>query len=105
MRMVLKNSWKEILKKNNKLKIELAGMDLVDSLAPYINKVIKAIGHPEALVTDESLVWDFLNVFDTKEKSKQLKRLNIKMGFKVNEDDFVWQVAEKLKNVKKTKNS
>ena len=80
-------------------------MDLVDSLAPYINKVLKAMGHPEALVTDESMVWDFLNVFDSREKNKQLKRFNTKMGFKVSADDFVWQVAEKLKNVKRTKNS
>lgn len=30
------------------------------SLAPYVDRVLKALGHPEALVTDKSTIGDFL---------------------------------------------
>ena len=29
-------------------------------LALYIDRVLEAVGHPDALVTDESKIWDFL---------------------------------------------
>jgi len=34
----------------------------VDDLAPYVAQVLDALGHPEALVTDDSFISDFLEV-------------------------------------------
>ena len=39
--------------------IELASTVLVDSLESYVEVVLHALGHPEALVTDLSMVHDF----------------------------------------------
>jgi len=72
-------------------KIELAEHDKIDFLQDYVDKVLEAIGHPEALVTNESLVWDF-----TSDKGK-LKRVSKKLGFDVDPNDYIWQLAERYK--------
>jgi hypothetical protein len=43
-------------------RIELADQNAVrdPSLAPYVARVLEAMGHPDALVTDESKIGDFL---------------------------------------------
>jgi hypothetical protein len=51
-------------------------------------KVLEAVGHPEAFVTDLSTVSDF--DIDPKIVSK-------KLGFKVQEKDCIWEVAKKIK--------
>jgi hypothetical protein len=53
-----------------------------------IMKVLEAVGHPEAFVTDLSTVSDF--DIDPKIVSK-------KLGFKVQEKDCIWEVAKKIK--------
>lgn len=40
-------------------KIEIAPSSKIDELRPHVDQVLEAIGHPEALVTDESMIWDF----------------------------------------------
>jgi len=42
--------------------IELAPTEARDALDEYVSRVLAALGHPEALATDESLVSDFLDV-------------------------------------------
>jgi hypothetical protein len=85
---------------NMKKKIELASQDKIIELEPYINKVLRALGHSEALVTDESLISDFLNIFDQKERDKQLKKLIKKLKLKIDDGDYVWKVAEQIKRGK-----
>ena len=82
-------------------KIELASQDKYTFLQPYIDKILKALGHSDALVTDESYVTDFLDVFATvAEKEKMLKKLSKKLKVEVSVRDYVWQVAERMKNGK-----
>lgn len=41
------------------MKVEAASQDWVRALEPEVAKVLDALGHPEAFVTDESTVADF----------------------------------------------
>jgi hypothetical protein len=40
-------------------RIELASTVLVDTLDSYVELVLNALGHPDALVTDQSTIGDF----------------------------------------------
>lgn len=44
---------------DKKKKIELASQVQVDELKFWVDEVLDAVGHPEALVTDKSLICDF----------------------------------------------
>jgi len=66
---------------------------------PWVDKVLKIIGHPEALVTDMSTIWDFIE-FD--EDEKHLPGWSKKLGFKIKSDDYIWEIAQRL-HMDKTK--
>jgi hypothetical protein len=53
-----------------------------------IMKVLEAVEHPEAFVTDLSTIYDF--DIDPTIVSRRL-------GFKVKENDYIWKVAKKVK--------
>jgi len=72
-------------------KIELAENDKIELLRKYVDEVLEALDHPEALVTNESQVWNF-----TSDKN-ELKRLSKKLKFSVDENDYIWQLAERCK--------
>lgn len=88
------------MKKKN-VKIELAEQDKIKQLKPYVNQVIKALGHPEALVTDESIVFDFLDVFDIDERIEQIEKARKNIKVNIFSGDFIWKVAERIKNKEK----
>ena len=78
---------------------ELANTDKTDSIESYIDKVVRALGHKDALVTDESYITDFLDVFTpSNEKVKMLKKLSKKLKVEISINDYVWQVAERLRD-------
>ena len=83
--------------KNNMDKIELASQDEVSQLEPYIEKVLEALGHPEALVTDESWILDFLCIVDEKEAALELKEACEKLGFSFDKSDSIVDVAKRVK--------
>lgn len=88
------------------VKIESAPFDKVDSpeLAPYVAKILKAVGHPEAYVTDESSIWDFLDVFDSKaKKNKTVEKIAAKLKVKILSGDYLWEIAKKMENQHATK--
>ena len=86
--------------KHHKVKIKLASQDEVSQLELYVSKVLKALGHPEALVTDESYVSDFLCVSDEEEASLELAKACLKLGISFNKKDSVVAVARRLKDGK-----
>lgn len=75
-------------------KFEKADSDRVDSeeLGPYVDKLLEVLGHPEAMVTDESLIWDF--VFSEPERVEEISE---SLGFEVKDGDYLADVAEKMK--------
>lgn len=75
-----------------KLKIKLASQERIESLEPYVDKVLDALGFEGALVTDLSIVGDF--PFDTDDELSDARAaLGIEFGVK----DRIYKVAEKLK--------
>ena len=102
----LVNKWFPILGwKNNKpvkcitknyKKIELASQKKTDKLQPFIDKILKAFGQSEALVTDESIVADFIDVFDKEERIKQVKEAKKKLKVELYPGDYLWEVAERM---------
>jgi hypothetical protein len=66
-----------------------------------VDKILKVLGHPEALVTDESYISDFLPFFSTEEKYRSFERFSKKMkkmGIEVDFQDSIIEVAERLKD-------
>ena len=85
------------LKITKDTKFELAGRDKVTILDKYVAKILKALGHPEALVTDESMVSDFLDIFDAKERIKQSNKVKKIVKVDIFPGDYIWEVAERMK--------
>jgi hypothetical protein len=57
------------------LKFELASQNEVNELQPQIERLLAALGHPEALVTDESTFLDFLSPFEYPSRGQAQKAL------------------------------
>jgi hypothetical protein len=54
-----------------------------------------------AYLTDESTVYDFFGSWGNKEnKNTFIKKISKKLGFLVKDDDYIWQLAKKLKEKK-----
>lgn len=73
-------------------RIELASTVLVDTLEPYVELVLNAIGHPEALVTDLSTIGDF--GLDDDERSAACDKL----GVTLSDADYVYEIARRLRD-------
>ena len=66
----------------------------VDALAPQVQRVLDAIGHPTAFVTDGSVVGRFLRV--QVDPVAVLDGASKALGVPISEDDHLWEVAERL---------
>ena len=73
-------------------RIELASTVLVDRLESYVEVVLSALGHPEALVTDLSTIGDF--GLEDEERSAASDRL----GVALSEEDSVYEIARCLRD-------
>ncbi len=80
----------------------LASQDKTDKLQPYIDRVVAALGHKEALVTDESYVSDFLTIYfegNLKMKNireKELQKACKKLKIEINKNELITDVAKRL---------
>jgi hypothetical protein len=106
------------------VEIEMAPQVAVDDLGPFVDKVCEAIGHPEALVTDESCVSDFLQwgeepyrtrrggLFSqepweehpadpaaAEENKQMLERASAALGFPVERGELLVSLARKLRDM------
>lgn len=78
-------------------RIEHAERDKVEDLDKYVQKVLEAIGHPEAFVTDESMIWDFVpHLRPSSEMQAFLDELSDKLGFEVKHQDYIWDLAKRM---------
>ena len=81
------------------MKFESAAQDNIDKLQPYVDRILEALGHPEAFVTDESIVGDFINVFSTKEERYVVAaQLSSKLGLVIETKDYIYKIAERLRD-------
>ena len=85
--------------KIGKMKIVSAPQDKVEELQSWVDQVLGAAGHPEAYVTDESLISDFVSIFAEKdEKEKRAKDISNKLGVSVKSEDCIIKIAERLRD-------
>ena len=84
-------------------KIELATQDKIKKMGKFITRILKAFGHSEALVTDESTVSDFLDIFDKEERVKQIKKAKKTIKVDIFPEDYIWELAERIKKEKKSR--
>jgi len=82
------------LLKNKNLKFELAETNDISSYKKQINMILKLLGHPEALVTDESIVWDFTAFLSKSRKEVMLKYLSKFAKFEVSEHTKLIDIAK-----------
>lgn len=66
-------------------------------MEPYVEQVLAAVGHPEAFVTDESTLGDFMSACDAEEKHQWLQRVAklLDLG-SVSPSEHIWQVAKRV---------
>lgn len=88
---------------SGKIKFELAPQAQIDKYGREVAEVLEALGHPEALVTAESLMWDFLESIDgdqhKAESDALLEACRIHWGLEtLEEEDYVWEVAERIRS-------
>lgn len=72
-------------------RIEIASTVLVDTLESYVELVLNALKHPEALVTDLSAIGDF--GLDDEERSAA----SVLLGVTLLNVDYIYEVAQRLR--------
>ena len=72
------------------MQIVIADQEMVDVYEAEVNRILAALGHPEALVTDLSQVFDF---GEDEEAAADLDKL---MGRAVNAGEHLWKLAAEL---------
>ncbi len=79
------------------MQIVIADQDMVDVYETEVNRILAALGHPEALVTDLSQVFDF---GEDEEAAADLDKL---MGRAVGAGEHLWKLAAELAEKGKAK--
>lgn len=88
---------KKLKEKFKGKKIELASTTSCDKYHDEIDRLLKIMGHEEALVTDMSTIGDFLDIFSSKkQRDAQLQKLSKKIGIVVGADDLIFKIASKI---------
>ena len=78
-------------------KIRIAGQTEVNLLETEIERVLDAVGHPEALVTDRSCLWDFpLGPED--EGCPTVAEIQATLGVEIHQSDRLVDVAWRMRN-------
>jgi hypothetical protein len=92
--MNLKDIQKKIAR--GEIKIEYASRDRILALRPWVQKVLEAVGHPEAFVTNQSILSDFWPM-DKAERAVLAAEIGKKLGIRVRQSDYVVDVASRLR--------
>jgi hypothetical protein len=82
-------------------RIVIADQDAVDQFPHGVQRVLGVLGHPEALVTDESQVGDFLMHYPSDPECARLEKeglaeLSSLLGRPVTRRDWIWELARDL---------
>lgn len=81
---------------SEKQRIVWPGNTRLKELRPTVNKILEAVGHPEAYVSDRSRVSDFFLDMDEKDTHAALQTVSDKLGVDIGEKDLLIEVAERL---------
>ena len=75
--------------------LSFAPQNKIAELEPYVVRVLKAVEHPKAWVSDMSSIGDFRPVDETYDK--YVARISVKLGFIVKKGDSIIDLAMRLK--------
>jgi len=86
--------------KEGKMKFELASTNKVNNLTSYIDIVLAAMGSPEALVTDESDIYDFVGFLNEPEEIEEsLNELRTTLDIEIKDAyEKIVDLAQKIKD-------
>ncbi len=76
-------------------KVKFPPQELIGKLRPQMERIMRVIGHPEAFITDESIVSDFFGSNDY-EPEEMLEMMEQELGVPVSHEDFLWMVATRM---------
>lgn len=81
--------------------IIIAEQDAIDSFPNGVARILDVLGHPEALVTDLSQVFDFLSHFgdeadNQRENAEMLAKLSELAGREVRKNSYLWEIARDI---------
>lgn len=86
-------------------RFELAPQSKVGAVGEeWCKKAVNLLGVKKFLITDESMVADFLSATDVYRTNKDLEKIARNAGIKIKDRDYIWQVAKKLKQIQCPKN-
>lgn len=86
-------------------RITLAEQDGVDTFEKEVSQLLGALGHPEAMVTDESQIRDFLVwgvPSDDPDNMEKLAAVSALMGRPVQRQDVLWELGRELRALQTT---
>ncbi len=72
----------------------------IATLQPYIDEILETIGHSEALVDDESSLYDFGSFSDTIEHGL-MKKIQSRFGIAVEITEPLTSIARKIRDSRK----
>ena len=79
-------------------KIILAERVRSSDLETGIENILEVLGFPGSLITDESEIGDFIDIYATEEeKEKILDRVEEQLGVSVDVTDYLVDIAERIK--------
>jgi len=73
--------------------VEFAPQSRVQKFAAEVDRILDALGYPDALVTDESILWDFCL------EDHELRQLGETLGVAVTKESVIADIAEALRGV------
>lgn len=73
-------------------RIELASTVLVDTVESYVELVLNALNHPEALVTDLSTIADFGL------EDRERFAASVRLGVTLSDADHIYEVAQRIRD-------
>lgn len=83
------------------MKIFIEKQDMVDDYELEIDRILNELGHPEALVTDESRLSDFYIGRETDEEKEVLEKLSEEAARPVTIFCRLWEIARDM-NLRKS---
>lgn len=75
---------------------DLMDCKMIDEYKEHVSTVLYVIGHPEAIVTDLSVVGDFTMNLSEPDISKILKNLSYLTDDNIKESHKIWELAQMI---------
>ena len=80
-------------------RVEFAPQDTILELRQWVDMVLDCVGHPEALVSDESRLSDFLPFLDEDEGKEEFEDFKKRIGVEIKEEtDLIIDIARRVRD-------